>query len=95
MAAVAVFIETLTTMASGSAIAAALIAVRFWGQWQYAVVAVGFMLAAGLPTLPPVFKRIIRLMKIGRLNPDAVAQLSASTTARCCSAGWPRESAGS
>ena len=75
IAAVTVFIETLTMMASGSAIAAALIAVQFRGQWLYALVAIGFMLAAGLPTLPPVFKRIIRLTKVGRLNPDAVAQL--------------------
>lgn len=75
VAAVTVFIETLTMMACGSAIAAALIAVQFRGQWLYAVAAVGFMLAAGLPTLPPVFKRIIRLTKIGRLNPNAIEQL--------------------
>jgi hypothetical protein len=75
VAAVTVFIETLTMMASGSFVAAALIALLFGQHWQYAALAVCFMLAAGLPTLPPVFKRIIRLTKIGRANPAALAQL--------------------
>ena len=47
----------------------------FLGPWRYVVVALGFMVAAALPTLPPVFKRIIRLTKIGRLNPTAIEQL--------------------
>jgi hypothetical protein len=75
VAAVTVFIETLTMMASGSFVAAALIALLFGRQWQYAALAVAFMCAAGLPTLPPVFKRIIRWTKIGRANPAALAQL--------------------
>jgi hypothetical protein len=76
VAAVTVFIETLTMMASGSFVAAALIALLFGQHWQYAALAVCFMLAAGLPTLPPVFRRIIRLTKIGRANPTALAQQS-------------------
>ena len=75
VAAVTVFIETLTMMASGSFVAAALIALLFGQHWQYAALAIGFMFAAGLPTLPPVFKRIIRLTNVGRANPAALAQL--------------------
>lgn len=75
VAAVCVFVETLTTMASGSFMAAALIALNYRHHLLYAAVAVAFMLAAGLPTLPPVFKRLVRLTRIGRANAEAASQL--------------------
>ncbi len=69
------FVETLTMMASGSFIAAALIALNYHEHLLYAAVAIAFMLAAGLPTLPPVFKQIIRLTRVGRANPAMAEQL--------------------
>jgi hypothetical protein len=75
VAAVGVFVETLTMMASGSFLAAALIAMQSARNWLYIAAAVAFMLASGLPTLPPVYQRLIRLTRIGRANPDAADQL--------------------
>ncbi len=66
IAGAAVFIETLTMMASGSFIAAALIGILHHEHWQYVAGAVLCMLGAGLPTLPPVFMRLLRLTKFGR-----------------------------
>ena len=96
VAAVAVFIETLTMMASGSLLAAVLIA-RFGGrEWLYAAGAFCVMLAAGLPTLPPIFRQLIRWLPLGRAreNPEALPNFTKSTTARCCWAGWRPASAG-
>jgi glycosyltransferase 2 family protein len=74
-AAVGVFVETLTMMASGSFIAAALIAINYHQHLLYAAIAILFMLASGLPTLPPVFKRLIRLTRVGRADPEAAADI--------------------
>jgi uncharacterized membrane protein YbhN (UPF0104 family) len=74
-AAVGVFVETLTMMASGSFIAAALIAINYRQHLLYAAGAIACMLAAGLPTLPPVFKRLIRLTRVGRADPDTADQI--------------------
>jgi glycosyltransferase 2 family protein len=76
VAAVSVFVETLTMMASGSFLAAALITMLYGEKnWLFAAAAFAFMLASGLPTLPAVFKRLIRWTRIGRANPDAAGQL--------------------
>jgi len=86
VAAVSVFVETLTMMASGSFLAAALISTLSQSldlfipalgnkPLPFRAVAIVFMLASGLPTLPPIFKRVIRLTRIGRANPAAAAQL--------------------
>jgi len=75
LAAASVFFETLTMMAVGAFLAAAVLAVgfrseapRFWG-------AVGLMLVAGLPTLPPLFKRLARLAGVGRSDPDVAQKM--------------------
>ncbi len=66
VAAATVFVETLTMMASGSFIAAALVAILYHEHWIYVVGAIVCMLAAGLPTLPPVFAYLARLTRIDR-----------------------------
>jgi uncharacterized membrane protein YbhN (UPF0104 family) len=66
VAAATVFVETLTMMASGSFIAAALVAILYHEHWVYVVGAIICMLAAGLPTLPPVFAYLARLTRIDR-----------------------------
>jgi len=75
VAAATVFIETLTMMASGSVIAAALIAVLYRSHWLYVAGAVICMFAAGLPTLPPVFAWIMRKLPIGQRTKEAVAEM--------------------
>jgi len=69
LAAAAVFAETLTMMAVGAALAAATLAVRlrderalFWGA-----IALAFL--AGVPTIPPLFRFLVRLLGVGRLDP--------------------------
>ena len=69
VAAVSVFIETLTMMAVGAALAAGIIAVEFHENWKLLAVSIGLLFAAGIPTLPPVFRRVIRLFRVGRANP--------------------------
>ena len=71
VAAATVFIETLTMMASGSVIAAVLIAVQPEQHWQYVAGAIVCVLAAGLPTLPPVFAWIMRRSPVGRTTAAA------------------------
>ena len=66
VAAATVFVETLTMMASGSFIAAALVVILYHEHWVYVVGAIICMFAAGLPTLPPVFAYLARLTRIDR-----------------------------
>ena len=66
VAAASVFFETLTMMAVGAFLAAAILAAAFRGQTLLFSVAVGLMVLAGMPTLPPVFKRLVRLVGVGK-----------------------------
>jgi len=75
VAAASVFAETLTMMAVGAVLAAGTLAIRlsderalFWG-------ALGLALLAGLPTLPPIFRRVARLAGVGRNRPEVAKQL--------------------
>jgi uncharacterized membrane protein YbhN (UPF0104 family) len=76
VAAATVFVETLTMMASGSFIAAALVAILYHEHWVYVVGAVACMFAAGLPTLPPVFSWLVRITRIGRKVTEAGVDLA-------------------
>jgi uncharacterized membrane protein YbhN (UPF0104 family) len=75
VAAAAVFLETLTMMAVGAFLAAAIIAARLRGEGLLFWGAIGLMLASGVPTLPPVFKRLARLAGVGRSDPATLARL--------------------
>jgi len=71
VAAVTVFLETLTMMAVGGFAAAAYLALLHeegpFLSWSCA--AVVLMLGSLAPTLPPVFRRLVRLFRVGRSNP--------------------------
>ena len=84
-----VFLETLTTMAVGSLTAALMLAIWVDGEpielqlWHDEPTRVPILLAAivlfvatALPTLPPVFKTLIRWMRIDKLNPTAIDKVS-------------------
>ena len=77
VAAVSVFFETLTMMSVGAFIATAILAGWFRQQASPLLfwVALGLMVAAGLPTLPPVFKRLVQLAGIGKSNPATAEKL--------------------
>jgi glycosyltransferase 2 family protein len=87
LAAVSVFFETLTMMSTGALMAAAMLAVWFRGQPLLFWAAMGMMLAAGLPTLPPVFRRLVRLVGVGRTTP-AVAEKLANLGYGTMLLGW-------
>jgi uncharacterized membrane protein YbhN (UPF0104 family) len=70
VAAASVFAETLTMMAVGAGLAAAVLAVRvrdeqalFWG-------AIGLAVASLAPTIPPVFRRLAQWAGVGRASPE-------------------------
>lgn len=86
VAAGSVFVETLTMMAAGAFIAALTVAVGlreevmlFWG-------AVGLMLLAVLPTLPPVFRPAAKAL-LARKDP-AVAEKLRKLHYRTLALGW-------
>ncbi|MEE8453088.1 MAG: lysylphosphatidylglycerol synthase transmembrane domain-containing protein [Thermoguttaceae bacterium] len=75
IAAVSVFFETLTMMAVGACIAAGIIAAKLRDQQLYLYGAIGLMLLAGLPTLPPIFRRLVRLARVGKSDPTTGERL--------------------
>jgi glycosyltransferase 2 family protein len=75
VAAAAVFYETLTMMAVGAFWAAAILAVWFRGHWTLCAVAIGLMLAAGVPTLPPLFRRLAKLARVAKSDPETQKRL--------------------
>ncbi len=74
--AASVFYETLTMMSTGALIGAAIVALWFRGQTLLFGAALAMMAAAGLPTLPPVFRRLVRLAGVGRSDPEIGAKLA-------------------
>ena len=75
LAVVSIFFETLTMMAVGALLAAGIVAVWFRGQPLLFWASLGMMAVAGLPTLPPVFRRLVRLVDLGRLKPAQLEKL--------------------
>jgi len=80
VAAVSVFFETLTMMAVGAFISAAILVYRetaagFRDQSLLFWLAVALMIAAGMPTVPPIFKRLVRLAGVGKSDPSTAEKL--------------------
>ncbi len=87
LAAVSVFFETLTMMAVGAFVAALILAVAFQDQLLLCALAFGLAVASALPTLPPVFRQILRLTRVGKRHPeiaDQIEQFDLTTLLR----GW-------
>ena len=75
IAAASVFYETLTMMSVGAFWAAAVLAVWFRQHTFLCLVAVGLMVAAGLPILPPVFRRLVKFVRVGKNDPEIAKRL--------------------
>jgi glycosyltransferase 2 family protein len=75
LAVVSVFIETLTMMSVGALLAATIVVVWFPEQPLWLAASLAMMAVAGLPTLPPVFRRVVRWVTLGRLKPETLQKL--------------------
>jgi len=87
VAALAVFVETLTMMAVGAFLAAASLIFFFPEQRVLTLLAVGLMLAAGIPTIPPLFRLAVRILKVRKLDADLDGKL-AGLDGRLMITGW-------
>jgi hypothetical protein len=73
VATLCVFVETLTMMAVGGFVAAVLLlsgAVEVAGGPLIYLLAIGLMLATGVPTLPPIFRRVVRVLRVSKAKAD-------------------------
>jgi uncharacterized membrane protein YbhN (UPF0104 family) len=97
VAAASVFLETLTMMAVGAMLAAAVLVFWLWSdlrQHTYLLpLAIGLMLLAGLPTLPPVFRRLAMMLGVGKSDPEMATKLK-GVSFRLMSVGWIRMTVG-
>ena len=75
MAAVSVFVETLTMMAVGAFAAAVYLLLFFRQEMMWSLAAGLLMVVSATPTIPPVFRRLVRLARVGRANPETLARL--------------------
>jgi glycosyltransferase 2 family protein len=75
LAVVSIFFETLTMMSVGAFLAAGIVAVWFRGQPLLLGASLVMLAVAGLPTFPPVFRRLVRLVGLGKLKPDMLEKL--------------------
>lgn len=79
VAAVSVFVETLTMMAVGALVAAAILAVASRDNPWLVALSLGLLLAAGVPLAPPIFRRIVRLLKVKKADPQIDVALGGLT----------------
>jgi uncharacterized membrane protein YbhN (UPF0104 family) len=87
VAAVSVFFETFTMMAVGAFVSAAILAAGSQRPWFLLLVALAAIVVVGLPTLPPVFRWLIRFPAVARRNP-AQTEWIARLGYRTLLTGW-------
>ncbi|MCE5267615.1 MAG: flippase-like domain-containing protein [Planctomycetaceae bacterium] len=88
LAVVSIFLETLTMMAVGAFLAAAVVVGWVHREQEvWFIAALAMMFAAGLPTLPPIAKWLARILTAGRLNPATNAKLE-NLGAGTVAIGW-------
>jgi uncharacterized membrane protein YbhN (UPF0104 family) len=75
LAVASVFLETLTMMSVGALLAGVIVAVWLRDHRSIALAAAALAAAAGLPTLPPVFRRLVRLAGFRWISPAAKQKL--------------------
>jgi len=79
VAAVCVFYETLTTMATGALLSALIVAVYFREHWLYSALALLTAFCVGLPLLPPIFVRVLSILRVGKNDPTLQERFRALT----------------
>lgn len=93
VAVASVFVETLTMMAVGAFVAAAILAVQYYEQGQLLLLAIGLMVCVGGPTVPPIFRRVVRFLGARRFNPE-IDRALAGLDYRLMAYGWVTVAAG-
>jgi uncharacterized membrane protein YbhN (UPF0104 family) len=92
VAATSIFIETLTYMAVGAMLAASIL--LFIGQqWWTILIAILLMAGCLLPTIPFVFRSLVRLFGVTRLNPS-IEQAMQGISFKLLLSGWLTVSVG-
>ncbi|MDR1477761.1 MAG: flippase-like domain-containing protein [Planctomycetaceae bacterium] len=90
VAAAAVFLETLTMMASGAFLSALIVIIWFRemenGFW-ITLLAIGMAVCAVLPILPPIFRRVAKRVGVGR-NDNEIDQKLSGLSFRTLAVGW-------
>lgn len=86
VAAATVFVETLTMMACGSCLAF-IVMLLGGGDVKWLLVSAALAAATGAPTIPPVFRFVIRKLGVTKKWPSAAAQLD-RMHARVLAIGW-------
>ncbi|RCS54270.1 UPF0104 family protein [Bremerella cremea] len=74
--ATAVFAETLTMVSVGAVYAAILISLWFSDRQILLWLAIGIAVAASFVTLPPVFRKIVLILKVAKINPEIAENLA-------------------
>ena len=87
IAAVSVFAETLTMMTVGALVAALIIIWWFNTHTGLLILAIALMLVSGIPTWPPVFRYLVRRLRVTVLQPKVEAALRGFTW-RVMFLGW-------
>ena len=90
VAALCVFIETLTMMAVGGFLGAVLVLFSDTPFREMALIyplAIGLMLLTGIPTLPPVFRVIVKTLRVSRANAD-IDELLKRLDYKLMAQGW-------
>jgi uncharacterized membrane protein YbhN (UPF0104 family) len=87
LAAVTIFYETLTSMAVGAFLSAAIVGLWYRENWPLVLLALAMMAAAGLPTAPPLFRWLAKRLGVGKRSPELIDRLAAMPTSVVLS-GW-------
>ncbi|PHS12523.1 MAG: hypothetical protein COA78_08160 [Blastopirellula sp.] len=87
VAAVAVFVETLTMVAVGAVYAAVIIGLLYFDQTWLLILAVSMAICASVPTFPPLFRKIVVLLRVKKLNPKIEENLQ-GVDFRVMGIGW-------
>ena len=86
VATISVFVETLTMMAVGALVAAGLLLTTTADTWLFWLALALFCLA-GIPTLPPVFRQVVRVISVRR-GYEHVAQVVNALRLPLLASGW-------
>ena len=86
VATISVFVETLTMMAVGALVAAGLLLTTTAEAWLFWLALALFCLA-GIPTLPPVFRQVVRIISVRR-GYEHVAQVVTALKLPLLASGW-------
>jgi uncharacterized membrane protein YbhN (UPF0104 family) len=93
LASATIFLETLTSMAVGALVAAAIVGVWFRENAWLVGAALAMAAITGLPVVPPVFRRVAQFLRLGKAHPTLIDRL-AHVDLRTLAAGWTAIAAG-